>query len=53
MQDNLDTVLSVLDSSWTILRGNVTMLLSVVTQLVSVLLGGGFAVLNSLLNLVS
>ncbi|KAF0304956.1 Transmembrane protein 245 [Amphibalanus amphitrite] len=52
VQDNLDTVLSVLDSSWVILRSNVTMLVSVVTQLISVLLGGGFAVLNSLLNLI-
>jgi len=45
-------VLSVLESSWVIVRGNLAMLVSLVTTLLSVLLGGGFAVLNSLLNLI-
>lgn len=53
MQSNLSTILSVLESSWVIVRGNLTMLISLVTTLLSVLLGSGFAVLNSLLNMVS
>ncbi|XP_037091821.1 transmembrane protein 245-like isoform X2 [Pollicipes pollicipes] len=52
IQRNLGTVLAVLESSWTLLRSNLTMLVSVVTQLISVLLGGGFAVLNTLLNMI-
>lgn len=45
--------MSLLDSIWVILKGNISLVLGSVSAFISVLLGGGTAVLNFILNMVS
>lgn len=52
IRSNLDVVMSVLDSFSVIVRSNVSLMLTLVTYSTSLLLGGGFVVLNTLINLV-
>ncbi|XP_063221270.1 transmembrane protein 245 [Bacillus rossius redtenbacheri] len=51
-KENLQTVVSVLESVWAICKGNLSLALYSFTALVSVIFGSGFAVLNFLLNVV-
>lgn len=52
VKDNLDTLQTVIDSLWVILKGNVTIFFSVFTAILSVVFGGGTAVLNFVINFV-
>lgn len=52
IRDNIGTFMSVFESIWNVLKGNISVVLSVVTTTVSVLFGGGTAVLNFVLNFV-
>ncbi|OQR75866.1 transmembrane protein-like [Tropilaelaps mercedesae] len=52
VKDNLDTLQTVIDSLWVILKGNVTIFISVFTAILSVVFGGGTAVLNFVINFV-
>lgn len=52
-KQNIGTFMSVLESLWSILKGNLTILVGSFSALVSILLGGGTAVLNFILNVVS
>ncbi|XP_072173987.1 transmembrane protein 245-like [Diadema setosum] len=51
-QDNIDTVKSVLESVWLVLKGNMNLIASLLTTILTVLLEGGTAILNFLLSLV-
>lgn len=53
IKENIDTVLSVLESVWMVLKGNLTLLFSALTALFSLLLSGSSALLNGCLNFVS
>ncbi|XP_064472316.1 transmembrane protein 245-like isoform X2 [Ornithodoros turicata] len=50
--ENLGTFMSVFDSIWALLKGNISVVLSVLTATFSLLFGGGTAVLNFVINLV-
>lgn len=52
VRDNIGTFMSVFESIWNVLKGNISVVLSVVTTTLSVLFGGGTAVLNFVLNFV-
>ncbi|XP_054712364.1 transmembrane protein 245-like isoform X2 [Uloborus diversus] len=52
VKENIGTLLSVLDSVWTILKGNISLAFSALTAIVSLLFGGGTAVLNFVLNFI-
>lgn len=52
INQNVGTLLSLLDSVWSIVKGNISLLLGSFSAFVSVLLGGGTAVLNFILNTV-
>ncbi|KAB7497521.1 Transmembrane protein [Armadillidium nasatum] len=52
-QDNLGTVMNVLDGVWTILISNLNLAVSALTTLFSLVLGGSLSILNAILNLVS
>lgn len=45
-QDNVGTLLSVLESMWAIIRGNMSLLLTIFTSTLSIVFGGGTAILN-------
>nr|KAG5688860.1 hypothetical protein BaRGS_005235 [Batillaria attramentaria] len=45
-QDNVGTLMSVLESVWTIIRGNMNVLLTILTSTLSIVFGGGTAILN-------
>ncbi|CAG9864333.1 unnamed protein product [Phyllotreta striolata] len=51
-RQNIGTLISLLESVWGILKGNISLILGSFSTFVSVLLGGGTAVLNFLLNVV-
>lgn len=53
LKENIDIILSVIDSVWTVLKGNISLLLSATTAVFSLLLGGGTALMNFFLNLAS
>ncbi|XP_015917993.1 transmembrane protein 245 isoform X2 [Parasteatoda tepidariorum] len=52
VKENIGTFLSVLESVWLILKGNITLAFSAITAIISLLFGGGTAVLNFVLNFV-
>lgn len=52
-RENVETLLSVLDSIWLILKGNISLAFESFTALVAILFGGGTAVINFFVNLVS
>ena len=51
-KENLDTVMSVLESIWIVLKGNVSLIFSLITGICSLLLSGSSALLNGALNFV-
>ena len=51
--DNLGTVMSVLESVWGLLLGNLSLALSALTAAASLLLGGSLSILNALIGVVS
>jgi hypothetical protein len=53
VKENIDTLVSVFDSVWLLLKGNFTLLFSAIAAVFSSLLGGGTALLNFFLNFVS
>ncbi|XP_069952847.1 transmembrane protein 245 [Cherax quadricarinatus] len=52
VRDNLGTVVSVLESVWTILLGNLSLAMSALTAAASLLLGGSLSLLNALISVV-
>ena len=52
-RENIGSILSILDSIWTILKGNVSLVFKSATAVLSVLIGGGTTILNFLVNGVS
>lgn len=52
LRENIDTVTSVFDSIWIVLKGNLTVLFGAITAVISLLLGGGSALLNFLINFI-
>ncbi|XP_035221403.1 transmembrane protein 245-like isoform X3 [Stegodyphus dumicola] len=52
VKENIGTLLSVLESVWTILKGNISLAFSAFTAIISLLFGGGTAVLNFVLNFI-
>ena len=46
VKENIDLLLSVLDSVWLVLKGNISLLLSAITAVFSILLGGGLGLMN-------
>lgn len=52
VKQNIGTFMSVMESLWSILKGNLTILVGSFSALLSILLGGGTAVLNFILNVV-
>ncbi|XP_042878565.1 transmembrane protein 245-like isoform X5 [Penaeus japonicus] len=52
LKDNLGTVVSVLESVWTILLGNLSLAVSALTAAASLLLGGSLSLLNALISVV-
>jgi len=53
VKENIDTVISVFDSVWILLKGNVSLLFSAIAAVFSSLLGGGTALMNLCLSFVS
>jgi hypothetical protein len=51
-KENVETLVSVLDSVWSIFKGNLSLAFYSFTALVGILFGGGTAVLNFILNMV-
>lgn len=51
-KQNVGTLLALLDSLWSLLKGNITLMLGSLSAITSVLLGGSSAVLNFILSLV-
>ncbi|XP_054926815.2 transmembrane protein 245 isoform X2 [Dermacentor andersoni] len=52
VRDNIGTLMSVFESIWNLLKGNISVVLSLLTTTISILFGGGTAVLNFVLNFV-
>jgi predicted PurR-regulated permease PerM len=52
LKENVDTVFSVLESVWMILKGNLSIMFSIVTAITSLLLSGSSALLNGALNFI-
>ncbi|XP_050415394.1 transmembrane protein 245 isoform X2 [Patella vulgata] len=52
VQDNIGTFMSVLDSVWMVLKGNMNLISSLVTAIISMVLGGGTAILNFVISAV-
>lgn len=51
-KQNVGTLMSLLESIWSLLKGNLTLVFGSLSAVSSILLGGGSAVLNFLLSLV-
>jgi len=51
-KENVETLMSVLDSVWSIFKGNLSLAFYSFTALIGILFGGGTAVLNFILNTV-
>lgn len=49
-KQNIGTLMSLLESIWNILKGNISLILGSFSTFLSVILGGGTAVLNFILN---
>ena len=52
LKENVDTVLSVLESVWILVKGNLSIMFSILTAIISVLLSGSSALLNGALNFI-
>lgn len=52
VKQNIGTFMSVLESVWSILKGNISIVVGSFSALISIVLGGGTAVLNFILNMV-
>lgn len=52
-KQNIGTLMSLLESVWSILKGNISLIIGSFSTFLSVILGGGTAVLNFILNGVS
>lgn len=52
-KQNVGTLMALLDSLWSLFKGNITLVLGSLTSVTSVLLGGSTAVLNFILGMVS
>ncbi|XP_070536279.1 transmembrane protein 245-like isoform X2 [Ptychodera flava] len=52
IKDNIGTLLSVLESVWIVLKGNINLAFTVVTTTLSLVLGGGTALLNFFVSMV-
>ncbi|XP_015792051.1 transmembrane protein 245 [Tetranychus urticae] len=52
LKENLDTVLSIFDSVWVLLKSNFTLLFTVITAVLSMILSGSTAILNCCLNFI-
>lgn len=52
LKENIDTIVSIFDSVWIVLKGNISLLFNAIAALLSTLLGGGTALLNLWLNFV-
>ncbi|KAL3836498.1 hypothetical protein ACJMK2_021925 [Sinanodonta woodiana] len=50
VKENIETFLSVLESIWLVLKGNMNLVLSVLTSVLSLVFGGGTALLNFVLS---
>lgn len=53
LKQNVGTLMSLLESVWSLVKGNISLVLGSFSAFLSVLLGGGTAVLNFILNVVS
>lgn len=53
VKQNIGTFMSVLESVWSILKGNFSIVIGSFSALISIVLGGGTAVLNFILNMVN
>lgn len=53
LKQNVGTMTSLLESVWSILKGNISLVLGSFSAFVSIILGGGTAVLNFILNVVN
>lgn len=53
LKQNVGTLMSLLESVWSIVKGNISLVLGSFSAFLSVILGGGTAVLNFILNVVS
>lgn len=53
LRQNVDTLFSLVESVWTIVKGNVSLVIGFSSTFLSVVLGGGTAVFNFILNVVS
>lgn len=53
VRENLGTVMSVLESVWSLLLGNLSLAISTLTAAASLLLGGSLSILNALISVVS
>lgn len=51
-KENVETLMSVLESVWSILKGNLSLAFYSFTALIGIVFGGGTAVLNFILNMV-
>lgn len=51
-KENVETLMSVLDSVWSILKGNMSLAFYSFTALIGIVFGGGTAVLNFIVNMV-
>ncbi len=49
-RENIGSIFSILDSIWTILKGNLSLVFKSTTAILSVLMGGGTAILNFFVN---
>lgn len=52
-KQNIGTLMSLLESIWSIVKGNISLILGSFSTFLSVILGGGTAVLNFILNVAS
>lgn len=52
-KENVGSIFSILDSIWTILKGNLSLVIKSTTAVLSILMGGGTAILNFLVSGVS
>ena len=53
VKNNVDMVQSILKSLWTVIVGNVSLAFSAFASIINLVFGGGSAILNFLINLVS
>lgn len=49
-RENIGSIFSILDSIWTVLKGNLSLVFKSTTAILSILMGGGTAILNFFVN---